>query len=168
MEAQSCTVSTGRQHVTCHTTWQQLDRMVHQFYSVTVTLTRETSVSVYRLDEHSIYEDVQKAFPIMHHWVITFHLHHHRYTWSDVFETVKHHRVVNRNKCKRYKRALTAVPWIPHLRCGRSAGAAPPLWCRPCGRRCAERVSAPYPSCHSPAAETPPDRDPAEELRPEE
>lgn len=63
---------------------------------------------------------------------------------------------------------LMEVPWIRHLHYGRSAGAAPLLWCRPYGQRCAGQVAAPSPWCHSPGAETPPDHDPAGELRPVE
>lgn len=58
-------------------------------------------------------------------------------------------------------------PLTPRQRCGRSAGAEPPPWCRPCAPRCGGRAGEPSPWCHFPAAGKPPGHGLAAKLLPE-
>lgn len=66
-------------------------------------------------------------------------------------------RSITRNQLHRRRRS----PWTQRPRCGRSAGAGPRPWCRPCGQRCAGQADVPCPLYRSPAAGRPPGHGPA-------
>lgn len=62
----------------------------------------------------------------------------------------------------------TPSPWIGHQHYGHSGAAKQLTWCHPCGQRCGAQAGGLYLLCHAPAAERPPDYDPAAKQWPEE